>query len=99
MSAEKSKIFRLAILGVSLPVALGIVIELACDLLKHVIRYFTTSIYFDLQHDIWVGLKAGSQNGPYSASQRSYSQSVRTRCRQPSFVRCARPGAERTSGC
>jgi hypothetical protein len=57
MSAEKSKIFRLAILGVSLPVALGVVIELACDLLKHIIRYFTTSIYFDLQHDIWVELK------------------------------------------
>jgi hypothetical protein len=57
MSAEKAKIFRLAILGIWLPVALGIAIELARDLLKHAIRYFTTSIYFDLQHDIWVELK------------------------------------------
>jgi hypothetical protein len=53
MSAEKSKIFRLAILGISMPVTLGVMIELACDLLKHATRYFTTNIYFEIQNSIW----------------------------------------------
>ncbi len=57
MSAEKSKIFRLAILGISLPVALGVMIELACDLLKHTTRYFTTNIYFEIQNSIWQEVK------------------------------------------
>lgn len=57
MNTDKPEIFHVAILGIGLPIAFGLMIELACDLLKQVIRYFTTSIYFDLQHDIWVELK------------------------------------------
>ncbi len=58
MSTEKPKLIPLAVLGIALPIAFGVMIELACDLLKLVIRYFSTSIYFDLQNGIWEELKA-----------------------------------------
>jgi hypothetical protein len=57
MSPEKPKIVRLAILGVALPVAFGVMIELACDLLKHVVRYFSANIYFEIQNNIWEEVK------------------------------------------
>jgi hypothetical protein len=52
MSTEKPKIIR-AIAEIGLPIAFGVMIELACDLLKYVVRYFSTSIYFDVAHGIW----------------------------------------------
>jgi hypothetical protein len=57
MSPEKPKIVRLAILGVALPVAFGVMIELACDLLKQVVRYFSANIYFEIQNNIWEEVK------------------------------------------
>jgi hypothetical protein len=57
MSTEKPKIVRLAVLRVALPVALGVMIELACELLKQVVRYFMTSIYFEIRNNIWEEVK------------------------------------------
>lgn len=57
MSTEKPKLIPIAVLGIALPIVFGVMIELACDLLKLVIRYFSTSIYFDLQNGIWEEVK------------------------------------------
>ena len=57
MNTAKPKLLHVAILGIALPVALGVMIELACELLKQVVRYFTTSIYFEIQNNIWEEVK------------------------------------------
>jgi hypothetical protein len=57
MSTEKPNAIRVAVAGIALPIVFGVMIELACDLLRHVVRYFGTSIYFDVQHEIWTELK------------------------------------------
>lgn len=57
MNTEKPRIIPLAVLAIAVPIVLGVMIELACDLLKYVVHYFRTSIYFDVQHKIWVDVK------------------------------------------
>lgn len=65
MCAEDLKTSSPALKRMGLPIVFGVTIEIACDLLKHVVRYFRTSIYFDVGHglwreltdaDIWIGL-------------------------------------------
>jgi hypothetical protein len=40
-----------------LPVVFGVMIEVACDLLRYVVRYFSTSIYFEVKLGLWEQLK------------------------------------------
>jgi hypothetical protein len=48
MSAEDLKTSSPAIARIGLPIVFGVMIEIACDLPKHVVHYFRTSIYFDV---------------------------------------------------
>lgn len=57
MSTDKPKITPLAVAGIALPIVFGVVIEFTCDLLKRVVHYSSTSIYFDVQHGIWRELR------------------------------------------
>jgi hypothetical protein len=57
MNTEKTRIIPVAVLGIAVPIVLGVMIELACDLLKYVVHYFSTSIYFDVQHKIWLEVR------------------------------------------
>ena len=59
MTTDKPRLIPLAVLGIALPIVFGVVIELACDLLRLVVRYFSSSIYFDIEHRIWEDVKAG----------------------------------------
>ena len=53
MGAEERKIISPAVKRIGLPILFGVMIEIACDLLKYVVRYFRTSIYFDIGHGLW----------------------------------------------
>lgn len=57
LSKEKPKIIPDAVARIALPIVFGVMIELACDLLKHVVQYFSTSIYFEVKLGIWEQLK------------------------------------------
>jgi hypothetical protein len=57
LSTEKPKIIPLVVARIGLPIVFGLMIELACDLLKHVVRYFSTSIYSEVNSGIWEELK------------------------------------------
>ncbi len=53
MCAEDLKTGSPALKRIGLPIVFGVLIEIACDLLKRVVRYFRTSIYFDVGHGLW----------------------------------------------
>jgi hypothetical protein len=53
MGAEERKIISPAVKRIGLPILFGVMIEIACDLLKYVVRYIRTSIYFDIGHGLW----------------------------------------------
>jgi hypothetical protein len=53
MGAEERKIISPAVKRIGLPILFGVMIEIACDLLKYVVRYFRTSIYFDIGYGLW----------------------------------------------
>lgn len=57
MSTENSRLIPPAVARIALPLAFGVLIELACDLLKHVVRFFSTSIYSDLKLGVWQQLR------------------------------------------
>jgi len=54
---EKLKIIPHSVAPISLPIVFGMVIEVACDLLRYVVRYFSTSIYFEVKLALWQQLK------------------------------------------
>jgi hypothetical protein len=65
MSPENLKTTSPALKRIGLPILFGVMIETACDLLKYVVRYFRTSIYFDVSYglrreltdpNVWLGL-------------------------------------------
>jgi hypothetical protein len=57
LSTEKPKIIPHPVAQIALPVVFGVMIEVACDLLRYVVRYFTTSIYFEVKLGLWEQLK------------------------------------------
>jgi hypothetical protein len=57
MSTEKPQLIPPAVARIALPLVFGVMIELACDLLKHVVRFFSTSIYSDLKLGVWEQLR------------------------------------------
>src|SRR4030088_2171643 len=57
LSTEKPKIIPHPVARIALPVVFGVMIEVACDLLRYVVRYFSTSIYFEVKLGLWEQLK------------------------------------------
>jgi hypothetical protein len=57
LSTEKPKIIPHPVAQIGLPIVFGVMIEVACDLLRYVVRYFSTSIYFEVKLGLWEQLK------------------------------------------
>jgi hypothetical protein len=59
LSTEKPKIIPHPVARIALPVVFGVMIEVACDLLRYVVRYFSTSIYFEETRSVGAAKRLG----------------------------------------
>jgi hypothetical protein len=59
LSTEKPKIIPHPVARIALPVVFGVMIEVACDLLRCVVRYFSTSIYFEETRSVGAAKRLG----------------------------------------